>query len=833
MERDASTELYAEVAIPGQLDQLFTYSVPSALTERIRLGQRVLVPFGRRQVTGLVIRLVSATQLPPEKLRPILDVLDLLPSLTPDLIDLCLWMRDYYLCTLGEAIATALPAGMLHRTRIMCEPLRAPTDGEWEELRRGAPLQAQILETLLAGRVRSATLLAKRFAGQSVYSALSRLADKGWVRVSVELGGRRSSPRTERLVELHPHLRTNGTFRELIRTIEKRAPKQAEVLAILAEQEGAVPVRTLLSYAKTGTETLVRLQKKGWIRFRKQAVFRDPYAGLPIEPASEVRLTEEQENAVRQVVEAIEKGGYAAFLLHGVTGSGKTQVYIEALKKVREKGKAAIVLVPEIALTPQMVQRFRAHFGDEVAVLHSRLSEGERFDAWQLLRSGKKTIALGPRSALFAPLENLGLIVVDEEPEISYKQMESAPRFHARDTAIMRAYMTRSVVLLGSATPSVESYYNAKTGKYTLLELTRRVDEIPMPKVELVNMTKEPRPEGKMPVFSRLLKQKIEEKLQAGEQIILLQNRRGYAPLLVCKECGFVETCRNCHISLTYHLAGHRLRCHYCNYSQTAPETCPKCGGINLVYKGRGTQRVEQEIQALFPHARVVRMDLDTTVRKWSHDRILSAFGRGEYDILLGTQMVAKGLDFPNVTLVGVVTADFGLFFPDFRAPERTFQLLTQVAGRAGRKGKQGEVIIQTFSPWHFALVCASRHDYRSFYEREIHDRYPLGYPPFGRLVAVHFRGRSAEETSRLARHFGSELRTRARNFTVVGPSPSPLSRIRGLYRWQLLARQLRRVDPTGAEMRTAIKAVYDELQEEARRKHITIVIDVDPVSLM
>jgi primosomal protein N' (replication factor Y) len=824
---------YVEVAVPAHTDQLFTYSVPAELSDRIRLGQRVWVPFGSRRITGIVMRVTDRTDLPQERIKAVADVLDLVPSLTPDLIELCLWMRDYYFCTLGEAIATVLPAGMMHRTRTVCELVREPAEPEWEELRKTAPLQAELLERIVTDHVRSASVLARKLPGKSVYAALARLAEKGFLRLAMEFSPGKASPRTERLVELDPLLRANGKCQEIIRTLEKRAPKQAEILSILAEQEDQVPVRTLLSYAKTGLQTLARMREKGWIRLRRRTVYRDPYAAEEIEPPEELTLTDEQQRAVDQIRGAIESGSYAAFLLHGVTGSGKTQVYIEALKKARELGKSAIVLVPEIALTPQMVRRFRSHFGDEVAVLHSRLSEGERFDAWQLLRRGQKSIALGPRSALFAPLENLGIIVVDEEPEMSYKQMDTAPRFHARDVAIMRAYMNQAVIVMGSATPSVESYYNARIGKYTLLELTRRIDEIPMPKVELVNMTREPRPDGKMPVFSRLLKEKIEEKLQAGEQVILLQNRRGYAPLLVCKECGFVETCRNCHISLTYHLAGHRLRCHYCNYSKTAPEVCPKCGGVNLVYRGRGTQRVEQEIRSLFPHARVVRMDLDTTVRKWSHDRILSAFGRGEYDILLGTQMVAKGLDFPNVTLVGVVTADFGLFFPDFRAPERTFQLLTQVAGRAGRKGKQGEVVIQTFSPWHFALICASQHDYRAFYEREIRERYSLGYPPFGRLIAVHFRGRSAEETSRVARDFAGRLRKLAHNFTVVGPSPAPLGRLRGMYRWQLLTRQLRRVDPTAAEMRTAVKTVYEELVEEARRRHVSVAIDVDPVSLM
>ena len=823
--------MYADVVFPSPLEQSFTYLVPEGMAGDIQVGQRVLVPFGRRRLTGFVVGLKEETDV--EKVRPIEDILETEPSFTPEILELARWMSEYYLCSWGEALRACLPAGLLSQTRLVLEPTEKATKEAVAELQKRSPLQAKVLAKVLGGGVRTVGMLTRRLGRQGIHQAVWGLAKKGFLKVDVQLAVGKARPRTERTVKLHPSLRKGGQVYEIIRQIEKRAPKQAEILSILAEHKEPLAVRTLLEYAKAAPATLKGLHRKRWVVLSRRAVSRDPYSKLEIVPPPEFELTDEQKSVLAEINGAIEREEYATFLLHGVTGSGKTQVYIEALKEVLARGNTAIVLVPEIALTPQMVQRFRSHFGNDIAVLHSRLSTGERFDAWRTLREGRKRIALGPRSAVLAPLRNLGLIVVDEEHEASYKQEDAAPRYHARDVAIMRAQAAGAVVVLGSATPSVESYYNAQNGKFRLLELTRRIDDVPMPHVELVNMTREPRPGRKMPVFSRLLKEKIEEKLQRGEQVILLQNRRGYAPTLICADCGYVEMCKNCHISLTYHIAGHRLRCHYCGYSKTAPEVCPKCGSPNLTYKGRGTQRVEEELRTLFPHARVVRMDLDTTVRKWSHDRILGAFARREYDILLGTQMVAKGLDFPSVTLVGVITADLGLYFPDFRAAERTFQLLTQVAGRAGRKDRQGEVVIQTFSPTNFALICASQHDFHSFFDWEIRQRRELSYPPYGRLIAIEIRGLDVNAVRKMAVDLGRRLRAKAQRFAILGPSPAPLSRVRRMYRWHLLTRQARRVEPSGAEMRQVVREVVQEILPEARKQRVKVTVDVDPVNLL
>ncbi len=823
--------MYADVVFPSPLEQTFTYLVPEGMAGDIRVGQRVLVPFGRRRMTGFVVALKEETDL--EKVRPIEDILETEPSFTPEILDLARWMSNYYLCSWGEALRACLPAGLVFQTKLVLELTGKATPEAVAELEKRSPLQANVLRTILERRLRSAGAVARRMRRQGVYQAVWALAKKGFLNVEVQLAEGKARPKTERTVRLHPDLRKEGHVHEIVAKIEKRAPKQAEILSILSEHKEPLAVRTLLSYAKATPSTLKSLHKKHWVILSKRTVSRDPYAQLEVVPPPQFELTEEQKSVLAEIRQAIDREKYTTFLLHGVTGSGKTQVYIEALKEVLARGKTAIVLVPEIALTPQMVQRFRSHFGDDIAVLHSRLSMGERFDAWRSLREGHKRIALGPRSAVLAPMQNLGLIVVDEEHEASYKQEDAVPRYHARDVAIMRARAANAIVVLGSATPSVESYFNAKIGKFRLLELTRRIDDVPMPHVELVNMTREPRPGRKMPVFSRLLKEKIEEKLQRGEQVILLQNRRGYAPTLICADCGYVEMCKNCHISLTYHVAGHRLRCHYCGYSKTAPEVCPKCGSPELTYKGRGTQRVEEELRSLFPHAKVVRMDLDTTVRKWSHDRILGAFGRHEYDILLGTQMVAKGLDFPSVTLVGVITADLGLYFPDFRAAERTFQLLTQVAGRAGRKDRQGEVVIQTFSPTNFALICASQHDFHSFFDWEIRQRRELAYPPYGRLIAIEVRGLNVDAVRKTASEIGARLRQRARRFAVLGPSPAPLSRVRRMYRWHLLTRQARHVEPSGAEMRQVVREVVHDIVPVARKQRVTVTVNVDPVNLL
>ncbi|MFQ5769525.1 MAG: primosomal protein N', partial [bacterium] len=620
-----------------------------------------------------------------------------------------------------------------------------------------------------------------------------------------------------------------------IENFNKNAVRQIKCLEYLLEKDHALLLKTLLQKSGASLSTVKSLQKKNLVEIEEREVLRDFYRYIPQEPPEKLQLNNEQQNALKQISQAIREHKFKSFLLFGVTGSGKTQVYIEAIYEVLANGKDAIVLVPEISLTPQTVQRFRSHFKEKVAVLHSAMSKGERFDSWRQLKEGKAKVAIGPRSAVFAPLKNIGLIVVDEEHESSYKQSDSVPRYHARDVAVVRAQNADAVVILGSATPSAESYYNAMTDKYHLLQLKRRIDDVSLPQVHILDMAKEKRLSGskKEPIFSRLLSQKIEEKLSKNEQIILLLNRRGFSSFIKCKECGYIENCENCNITLTYHLKGHRLRCHYCGYSKKAPDICPECSSVDILFRGLGTQQVEEAIREKFADARVVRMDLDTTGRKWAHDKILQDFGQGKYNILLGTQMVAKGLDFHRVTRVGAINADVGLLLPDFRSSERTFQLLTQVAGRAGRKNLPGEVIIQTYSPDSFCLLCAKDHDFLKFFHGEIFERRELLYPPFGRIACIQFRGPKEARVMQTAQKYAGVMNSLRGAFQVLGPTPSPISKIQNKYRWQVLLKSDKNKDAAGKYMRQAIQQAESMHKDEYKIHGVHIAVDVDPVSLI
>jgi len=606
-----------------------------------------------------------------------------------------------------------------------------------------------------------------------------------------------------------------------------------EVLALLRKKQSA-PLAQFLAEARTTAATLRKLEELHLAAIAPEISERDPYAREVILPTQELALNPEQAAALAKVAAAMDgPAPAAAFLLHGVTGSGKTEIYLQAIARALRAGKGAIVLVPEIALTPQTVERFKARFstragGTLVAVLHSHLSAGERHDEWQKIRQGRARIAIGARSAIFAPVEKLGLIIVDEEHEQSYKQEES-PRYHARDCAVMRGQLEGAVVVLGSATPSLESYHNARAGKYQLLEMPTRVDEQKMPLVRVVDLRLEARKEKGLPIFSQPLRERITQRLERGEQTILFLNRRGYASSMQCPKCGFVAGCPNCSISLTYHRHEQRLRCHICGHAGEAPRVCPeaKCQNPAIRYAGIGTERVEETLRKLFPKARVARMDSDSLKRKEDYRRILGDFRTGKIDILLGTQMIAKGLHFPNVTLVGIIYADLALHLPDFRAGERTFQLLTQVAGRAGRGDIEGEVVIQAFTPFHPAIQYARRHDYAGFFESEIEFRKQLDYPPFGRIALITLRGRSEDKVQYCAEHVAAELRkllASAGPCVLAGPAPAPLLKAESYFRHQIMLR--------GRNM-TKISRALGELDKMVQLpEDVRMIIDIDPASL-
>ena len=802
--------MYAQVALPIPLDRTFTYEVPHGWN--VLPGHRVLVRFRGKVRTGFVVEVSDSA--PNVEVSPILDIVDPEPVLPEDLLHLTRWVAEYYLCSWGEAIKAAVPSGLFRESHREVRPRVPDPEASARKLETRAPLQAEIMRSLSRGPVMLSGLV-RRLGRTGVFSSVMELARKGYVDVVQKLDGPRLGTVRVRTVRLRvPREELDLRLAEL----EARAPRQAECLRVLWERGGEVRLSELEGRWRIGRDSVRRLQAKGLVDLVEEEVVRDPFAEVRGEPPDGSPLTSHQEEALRVVQEALEGGFYRTVLLWGVTGSGKTRVYLEAIDRALKLGKGAIVLVPEISLTPQTVRRFKGWFDEQVAVLHSGLSEGERYDAWRMVREGMRRIVIGARSAVFAPVPDLGLIVVDEEHETTYKQYDTSPRYNARDVAVVRMKMSKGVAILGSATPSLESYYNALKGKFVLVRLPERIRGRPLPEVEVVDMRK-----GRWP-FSDLLLEKVRERLERREKVILLQNRRGYAAFVQCPDCGHVFRCPHCRVSLTYHAAGRNLVCHYCGFRKKVPSSCPNCGGVHLRPRGLGTERVEEALERSFPEAEVVRMDLDTTGRKGAHWRLLDRFW-SEGDVLLGTQMVAKGLDYPEVTLVGVVSADVSLSLPDFRAGERTFQLLTQVAGRTGRGDLPGEVVIQTYSPEERAIRFAVNHDFEGYAEEELRERKALGYPPFKRLLLIRFRGKEEAEVREVAEMYGEALKRDG--IEVLGPAEAPLGRLRGYFRWQVLLKG------DHVSLHRAWAEADGRLRPEARRREVTVVPDMDPVGML
>lgn len=773
------------VALPLPMDRVFTYSAPDGVPPA---GTRVLVPF--RAGSRIGWSLGADPGAPPKGVRPIQAAVETEPSASPEILALCRWVADYYIAPLGIAIRAAMPSVLSDHSRDFVQPT-----GLVVERSLTANQQAVLDALMAAGGPRQIKSLAKDVGVRSIWGPVRELEALGLLRHTVVPPGRPSI------------IRRNVAY--LVRWIEtleerdalhRRAPRQAEAYLAL-ERAGGKALQTALTAEGVAPSALKALAKKGIVEVRREEVERDPFAhDAPLVDARPP-LTSAQESALGALTAAAGASTSVPFLLHGVTGSGKTRVYVEALAAVMEAGKGGIVLVPEISLTPQTVHRFRSRFGDAVAVLHSGLSDGERYDQWRALAAGRKRIAVGARSAVFAPVHDLGLIVVDEEHDGSYKQSD-APRYNARDLAVVRARMEGAVCVLGSATPSLESWVNAQAGKYTLLELPDRVGESRLPPVHIVDL-KKGRSSGSgqeadrgrgdnTTVLGEELLAAVDERLARGEQTILLLNRRGYSSFLSCPDCGDVPYCPDCAVSLTYHRGRRTLMCHHCRHTEPVPGRCPRCGSAGMSNRGLGTEQVEHVVATAFPGARIARMDVDTTSGKWAHREILERVEKGEVDILLGTQMIAKGLDFERVTLVGVVNADVGLHLPDFRASERTFQLLSQVAGRAGRGALGGEVILQTAMPAHYILKTASHHDYHGFAEQELAERKATVYPPYTRLTNVVFsspdQGHAAAAAEQAERWMRTRIRVEPfRSIRITGPAPSPIERLHGRWRWHLM----------------------------------------------
>jgi primosomal protein N' (replication factor Y) (superfamily II helicase) len=827
-------QLFVQVALPLPVFRTFTYEVPEELRPRVAEGARVLVPFGRRERIGWIDRVVEQPGI--ARTRPIHGVLDARPSVPPPLLRLCRWIADYYLAPLGQVLRTALPGALSDSST----DLVALADGAGEGSEGLSPLEARLVEWLRQREQPQPVARLRRELGDRVWwPTIRRLEAAGVVRVETEPPRVEPAVRTRRVLRLGreiPSLRERGI-------LFARAKRQRECWELVESMGGAVEVAHLTGTLRFSPSVVNALVAKGLAGFEEEEVPRDPYAGMTPPAAPDLVPTGPQRAAIEELTARARSADPGTVLLRGVTGSGKTLVYIELLREVVDRqGRTAIVLVPEIALTPQTVGRFKAVFGDRVAVLHSALSDGERYDEWRALRSGEKRIVVGARSAVFAPLPDLGAIVVDEEHEGSYKQGE-APRYHAREVAVVRAQLEGAVCLLGSATPALESWSNVGSGKFGLIELPQRAAGQPLPPIRVVDLRAErkrqreaitaPLPDSAPLVLSDDLVDAVRLRMQRGEQTILLLNRRGYATFVQCRECGQVWHCPHCNVSLTYHRRRARLTCHYCFHEEHAPDRCTGCGSEDISYRGIGTEQVERAVGEAFPAARIARMDVDTTAGKWSHHRILQRVERGEVEILLGTQMIAKGLDFPNVTLVGVINADVGINLPDFRATERTFQLLTQVAGRAGRGVKGGEVIIQTALPGHYAITCALEHDFVGFAARELEARREPRYPPFCRLINVVVSGLDEVATQEGAERTAAWVRGLLEaqgldQVEVTGPAPCAIDRIRGRWRWHLLLRS-----GSVGTLGKLGRYFCERFELPPGRHELRLAVDRDPIALL
>ena len=802
------------VAIP--VFQTFTYSTPESLADYVTVGKRVLVPFGRRRLTGYVLG--PGQDVDHKEVKSVLDVLDEQPLFPAIMVSFFRWISDYYKYPLGEVIKNALPGGLNIRDTVL---LSITPDGR-DALDGGNlnPISQQILGHIQSGPCQAKELSKKM--DQNISGALLvSLERQGLILRKWELSKARATARVERTVR-----RTD------IRPDAGRlTPARAKIVEALAAS-GEISVRQLKEIVPTAAALIKPLEKAGYLTVHTKRVLRDPF-GDSIEPDSAPVLNPEQARAVASICGNFSKG-FKTFLLRGVTGSGKTEVYMQVADQVLKGGRCVLVLVPEIALITQMERRFRARFGDCVAVLHSGLSAGERYDQWTRILQGEATIVIGARSAIFAPFENAGIIIVDEEHDSSYKQ-EGKLRYNARDLAMVRAKQYDCLALLGSATPSIQSYYNTVTEKFSELTLTRRVEQRSLPEISIVDLreTRDTRGIGRF--ISPQLLQAMQETLKRREQVLLFLNRRGYASFPVCSACGQPMSCKHCDISLTLHQRTNSYRCHYCGFSRSAVSVCDVCGSDKIKHLGLGTEKLEGMVAKLFPHARLARMDRDTTTRKGSVIKLLKGLRDKTTDILVGTQMVAKGHDFPNITLVGIICADLSLSFPDFRAGERTFQLLAQVAGRAGRGDRPGRVILQTYNPGHFSIDAARQQDFISFYDQEIGFRNALKYPPFSRLIQLKISGRDSRETKNHAHMLGDLCQSLKagqsplyQSVDILGPIEASLTRIARRYRWQILLK--------GTHTRVLHQFIDQLLSDHApafSRRQVQVAIGVDPFFMM
>ncbi|MEG0294823.1 primosomal protein N' [Enterococcus sp.] len=789
-----------------QTDQPYTYRVPKQWQEIIAPGMRVEVPFGEgnRHIQGFVMALSEEEPSNPEiVLKDLIRVIDLAPVVNPELLQLADYMKDVTFSFKITCLQTMLPAAMKAAYEKKFVLIDETHEIKAQYFKQQTEVDWQVIED--AGEL-------PRF---------QRLRTAGVVDIRYVV----KEKTKKKMVRYVNSQITEANFAEIKASLRANALRQHQLIETLK----VTPRETTTFYTKQGLSAanLNQGEEQGWLTIEEVETYRDPFKDHDFPVTQPFALNDEQAHAVERIVAAEANRDATTFLLEGITGSGKTEVYLQSIAQILAKGKTAMMLVPEIALTPQMVQRFKSRFGKAVAVLHSGLSQGEKYDEWRKIERGESQVVVGARSAVFAPLENIGLIIIDEEHEATYKQDE-APRYHARDLAIWRSQYHHCPVVLGSATPSLESRARGQKNRYELLFLTKRAHEAAqLPDVTIVDL-KDEYTQKNTGTFSRLLQEKIADRLVKKEQIVLLLNRRGYSSFMMCRDCGYVQECPNCDISLTLHMDVRKMACHYCGHQEAIPNKCPDCQSPKIRYYGTGTQKVEEELQTLYPSARILRMDVDTTRKKGAHERILKTFEDQKADILLGTQMIAKGLDFPNITLVGVLNADTALNLPDFRSSERTFQLLTQVSGRAGRGEKSGEVIVQTFNPDHHSIVLAQAQDYETFYRHEMRLRHQSGYPPYYFTVKISASHPSEEVAAKKMYQIAEKLKNGlSPNSQILGPIPSGVARIKNRYHYQLILKY--KQEP---QLHQMLREILETSQVD-QRQNLFVAIDYEPLNFI
>jgi primosomal protein N' (replication factor Y) (superfamily II helicase) len=824
---EESASQFAQIAVPVHLRKLFTYRLPPSMQRSAQVGSRVMVQLGTKSMPGYIVallsRLRSGTSLVESEIKEVQELLDVDPPLTTEVLELTRWVAEYYAAPWGEVMRAALPAGI---NATVEQTLRITDQGRTQISDSAIPSNAehQALEILAREGEFEINTFCLRLGVTRPPNWLRELEADGFVERGYRTRTTATGAKRRRAVRL-----VESTTNEATPGKPRTTPAQERAQQVLREQpEKAMSVVDLIQRAHVSESVIKTLLKRGLVTEFEQELRRDPLANANLPEANRLTLTAAQTTALDLIDKGLKDNLFAPILLHGITGSGKTEIYIRAMHRALELNRGAMMLVPEISLTPILSRRLRAHFGDLIAIFHSSLSKGERFDEWSRLRSGEARVVLGTRSAVFAPVRDLGLIVVDEEQDSSYRQEES-PYYHARDTAIVRAQKESAVVVLGTATPSLESFHNAHTGKYKLLELPDRIANRPLARAEIVDMREVFARQKKPVVFSDVLLEAIAQTHARKEQTIILLNRRGYSSFILCRSCGESIECPNCDVTLTYHRGDRTLVCHYCNHRQRAPSECPNCTSKYIYYVGEGTEQVEELLRKDFPQMRIGRIDRDTKARRREFEQTLLDFGKGKIDLLVGTQMLAKGHDFPNVTLVGVISVDAGLALPDFRAAERTFQLITQVAGRAGRGDLPGRVLIQTYHPHHYALRHATAQDYQGFYAEEIRHRRNHGYPPFVALALLLVRHKDparVRTTAQELRNFLTEA-NRDHSSRILGPAPAPFARLRNEHRIQILIKS-----PSRKQMRAVIDEAMKKFEDSGGDSR-AVTLEIDPVNMM